>query len=63
MGKIPTRSPAVQILDISNTTIIRKKLSQCVGKICAYHNVGKFDDAKAWAHTLTKELKRYGLMP
>jgi len=63
MGKIPTRSTGVQNLDTADTTDLRKSLSKHVGKICAYHNVGKFTDAKDWAHQLQQELKRFGLLP
>lgn len=62
MGKIPTLPTGVQNLNTADTTILRTVLSKCVGKVCAYHKVGKFEDSKAWAHQLTQELKRYGLI-
>lgn len=35
---------------------LRSKLSQCVGKICAYLAVGKTADAKVWAKKLVDVL-------
>jgi hypothetical protein len=41
---------------------LRKTLSQCVGKICAYMAVGKVIEARQWADTLVKELRKTELI-
>lgn len=42
---------------------LRVKLSQCVGKICAFISVGKRDEAREWAGILVQHLKDADLLP
>lgn len=42
---------------------VRVKLSQCVGKICAFLAVGKRDEAREWAGILVKYLREIELIP
>jgi len=58
-----SRKTAVQNLNTTSTVPeVRTYLSQCVGKICAYKNVKKDTEAKAWAVRLMEGLKANGLI-
>ncbi len=44
-------------------TSLQQKLSQCVGKICAYRKVEKEEEARQWACLLVDLLQREKLYP
>lgn len=41
---------------------LRSELSQCTAKICAFMEVGKFDEARQWATILKNKLIELGLL-